>query len=93
MTGPTLRQKVLVTNPQGFHMRPAAAFATHAMKFPDDVHVIKEDQRADGKSVFGLLSLFAPAGTELTIEVTGEHADALLPTLVEIVNTPFKDPE
>jgi phosphocarrier protein HPr len=93
MTGSTLRQTVLVTNPQGFHMRPVAAFATQALKYPGEVWVIKDDQRADGKSPLALLSLFAPAGTELTIEVSGEDAGALLRTLVEIVNTPFSDAE
>ena len=93
MTGSTVRQKVMVTNPQGFHLRPVAAFATRAMKFPGEVRVLKGDQVADGKSPINLLALGAPEGTELTIEVTGDGAPAVLSALVEILNTSFPDPE
>jgi phosphocarrier protein HPr len=88
MTGPTLQQKVLVTNPQGFHMRPAAAFAGLAKKFHSDVRVIKDDQRVDGKSVLELMCLAAMPGSELTIEVSGDDAPDALTALVEIVNAP-----
>jgi phosphotransferase system HPr (HPr) family protein len=91
MSGTTLRQTVLVTNPQGFHMRPAAAFAKLAMTYRCDVHVLKEDLRVDGKSTLNLLTMFAPAGTELIIEVTGEDAGTALPALVDVINTSFDE--
>jgi len=92
MTGEPLHKKVLITNPQGFHMRPAAAFATRAKQFPGDVHVVKDDQRVDGKSVLELLCLAALPGSELTIEVSGPDAGPALDALVEIVNTPAEEP-
>ncbi len=91
MMGQTATTKVVVTNPQGFHMRPAAAFARQALQFQGQVYVTKDDQRVDGKSPLALLSLFAPPGTELTIEVTGEDPGVVLSTLAEIVNTTFDE--
>lgn len=93
MTVPTVRQTVMVRNPQGFHMRPAAAFAGRAQKFPGEVWVSKKDERVDGKSLISLLTLGADEGSELTIEVSGDGAAAVLSALIEIVNTPFSDPE
>ncbi len=93
MIGSTLTTKVLITNPQGFHMRPAASFVKIAKQFQSAVHVTKDDQRVDGKSVLNLLSLGAPCGTELTIEVSGADATAALAALVEIVNTSVEDPD
>jgi phosphotransferase system HPr (HPr) family protein len=87
MSGPTLQRKVTVTNPQGFHMRPAAAFATLARKYQCDVHVIKEEQRVNGKSPLELLLLVALPGSELTIEACGADAPEALDALVEVVNS------
>ena len=91
MIGPTLSTKVLITNPQGLHMRPAAAFVSLAKKFACTVQVIKDDQRVDGKSVLNLLSLGALEGTELTIEACGADASEALPALVEVVNLLAED--
>jgi phosphotransferase system HPr (HPr) family protein len=93
MSGPTLQRKVLITNPQGLHMRPAAAFAMVARKFQSEVCVIKDDQRVNGKSPLELLLLVALPGSELTIEVTGADASDALRELVEVVNLRPDDPD
>jgi len=92
MIGQTLRKKVLITNPQGFHMRPATAFARLALQFPCDVRVVKEDQSVDGKSPISLLTLCALPGTELTIEVSGPGAREALEALVGVINVPAEEP-
>jgi phosphotransferase system HPr (HPr) family protein len=93
MMGQTLTTKVLITNPQGFHMRPAAAFVKVAKQFQCSVVVGKDDQRVDGKSVINLLSLGAPCGSELTLEVNGVDAGEAMAALLEVVNTTFEEPE
>lgn len=92
MTGEPLRQKVLVTNPNGFHMRPAAAFAATAKQFQSDVRVIKDELNVDGKSVLELMCLVALPGAELEIEVTGADATAALRALIDSFNAPPDDP-
>jgi phosphotransferase system HPr (HPr) family protein len=93
MMGQTLTTKVLITNPQGFHMRPAAAFVKVAKQFQSAVYVCKDDQRVDGKSVINLLSLGAPCGSELTLEVSGVDAGEALAALLEVVNAPADEPD
>ena len=86
MSGETLRQKVVITNPQGFHMRPLTAFVELARKFQSAVFVCKDDQRSNGKSPLELMTLGAEQGTELTLEVSGSDARAALDALVELMH-------
>ena len=81
-----------VTNPQGLHIRPATKFAECVQKYNCEVFVLKDDQRVNGRHPLELFLLVALQGTELTIEVSGPDAEAALPILVEIINTPCDDP-
>jgi phosphotransferase system HPr (HPr) family protein len=88
MNGATLRQKVVIQNPQGFHMRPLTAFVELARKFKSTVVVCKEDQRRDGTSPLELMTLGAEQGTELILEVNGPDAQAALDALVPVITAP-----
>ena len=93
MNGPPLLQKVVVTNPQGFHMRPMAAFAQLAARFDSSVKVSREGQSVNGKSILDLMLLAAAQGTELTLEVAGPDAQAALDALVQLLKTPPTEEE
>jgi phosphotransferase system HPr (HPr) family protein len=88
MNGAPLQQKVVVTNPQGFHMRPMAAFAQLAARFESSVKVSREGQSVNGKSILDLMLLAAAQGTELTLEVAGPDAEAALDALVALLKAP-----
>ena len=66
MIGPTLQKKVLITNPEGFHMRPATHFAVVAQKFQSEVWVVKEDRRVNGKSPFEMMTMYTLDDGDLT---------------------------
>jgi phosphotransferase system HPr (HPr) family protein len=85
MNGETLQHKMVVINPEGFHMRPATAFAELAKKFVSDVAILKEDKAVNGKSPLSLLSLVALPGTELVLEVSGADAREALEALVKLL--------
>jgi phosphocarrier protein HPr len=95
MTGDSIRQTVSITNPQGFHMRPMAAFVEAANRFPCGVAVMRPGQPpVNGKSILSLMGLVAVQGTELVIEVTGPHAADTLQELVAILQRNFdEEPE
>jgi phosphotransferase system HPr (HPr) family protein len=88
MNGATLRRNVVISNPQGFHMRPLTAFVELARKFQSAVFVCKDDQRRDGKSPLELMTLGADQGTELVLEVTGSDAPTALDALAELLAKP-----
>ncbi len=92
MKGESVRQTVSITNPQGFHMRPMAAFVEAANKFPCAVTVLRAGKEpVNGKSMLGLLGLNAPEGTELVIEVKGPSAAEALQALVGVLERSYDD--
>jgi phosphotransferase system enzyme I (PtsI) len=86
MTGDSLRQAILITNPQGLHMRPITTFVEVATRFQSDIHLGKKGcELVNGKSAIQLLSLGAEQGTELILEVSGPDATEALGALVDIL--------
>jgi phosphotransferase system HPr (HPr) family protein len=86
MNGDTFRQTVRVTNPNGFHMRPATAFVELARRFQANVTVSRDGRSVDGKSIFELMgNMLTPQGGELIVETSGPDAGAALAALVELI--------
>lgn len=85
MNGETFQCKVVVTDPQGFHMRPLTVFTQLAGKFQSKVTVTKDTQRVNGKSPLELLCLGATQGTELILEVSGSDAREALEALTDLL--------
>jgi phosphocarrier protein HPr len=81
--------KVIVTNPQGVHARPADMFVKLALQFKSTIEVIKDGNRVDGKSILDMLTLAAVAGSELQFEATGPDAQQALDALTDLVRQDF----
>lgn len=80
-----------VTNKLGIHARPAALFVKIAGKFTSDIHVEKDGETINGKSIMGLMMLAAAQGAELTITAEGRDAEAALKALEEIFHLKFNE--
>lgn len=80
----SIRHTLIITNPQGLHMRPLTAFVEAATRYQSSVVVIKAGAPpVNGKSLVNLLGLAAEQGTELTVEVSGPDAEEALKAVVE----------
>jgi phosphotransferase system HPr (HPr) family protein len=86
-----LRREVTIANPQGLHLRPAAAFAKLARQFTSSVTVIRDDRCVNGKSQLDLLLLAAEPGAILAVEVEGPDAVSALNLLAELLASPNCD--
>ncbi len=62
-----------ITDPEGFHARPAGMFVKEAKKFPCTVTVIKDGKRADARKMFGLMGLGIKGGQTIAVECDGEQ--------------------
>lgn len=91
MNGETLQRVVTIVNPQGLHMRPAAAFAKVARQFRSTVTIRRDDRSVNGKSQIDLLLLAAEPGAQLLLEVSGDDAPTALNALGEILEMVFED--
>ena len=80
-------RKVTIVNPQGLHARPADKFARLANRFTAKVAVIKDEQRANGKSILDILMLAAEYGSQLTIEASGGDAEEAVDALAFLLES------
>ena len=78
-----------IKNKFGLHARPSASFVQTASKFQSEVKVEKDGQVADGKSIMDLMMLAACQGTDITVKVCGEDAQAVLDALEELIEGQF----
>ncbi|SRR5690606_16406786 len=93
MSQVSARREVTITNPQGFHARPAHLFVKLASQFSSQVRIIKGNEVIDGKSILDLLTLGAGNGTKLSLEVVGDDAEAACQALVGLIEGGFDDGE
>jgi phosphocarrier protein HPr len=93
MSGQPLQRKVTLAIPMGLHFRPAAALAKLAATFPGNVVVLKEERRANGKSMMELMMLAAECGTELLFEADGPDAPQALDALANLLASWEEPPE
>ena len=82
-----------IINVLGLHARAATKLVQLASRFPCDVTVGRDEQRANAKSVMGVLLLCASKGTFIDVEADGERADECVKSLGELIAARFGEPE
>lgn len=58
----------------GLHARPAGQFVTLASRFESEIHIGRDEEWVDGRSVLSVLSLAAGQGTKLRVRAVGVDA-------------------
>jgi phosphotransferase system HPr (HPr) family protein len=91
MNGEPLLRMVTIKDPQGLHMRPAAAFAKRAREFQSTVTLRRDDRAVNGKSQLDLMLLAAEPGATLVLEVEGDDAAAALAVLADLIEAVIGD--
>lgn len=66
-----ISKTVILNNEVGLHARPAAIFVKEANKYLSDVEIRLKDNRVNGKSIIGVMSLGAFHGEEISLVVEG----------------------
>lgn len=80
-----IEKELIIGNKLGLHARPAANFVQVANKFTSDITVIKNEIRANGKSIMEILTLEANQGSKIKIVVFGEDAKEAVDELEKIL--------
>ena len=90
-SAPWVEEKVTVRTMQGLHARPAREVWAAARKFTSEVHIVKGPVDADAKSIFDIMTLDAPCGTELTVRARGTDAADAVRAVGQVISTEFKE--
>ena len=73
-------------NKLGLHARPAALFVQAANKFDSRITVEKDNDKVNGKSIMGILTLGAERGSLIIIEAEGRDAEMAILELERLVS-------
>lgn len=75
-------ETIVIINPTGLHARPSAVLASLAKRFDARVEIQKGDQRANARSVVGLMALEVGNGDKVQVVARGAQAQAALDIIV-----------
>ncbi|MCE9673853.1 HPr family phosphocarrier protein [Myxococcus stipitatus] len=78
-----------IINELGLHARAAAQMVKVANRFKSDVLIEAQGQRANAKSIMGVLMLAAAQGVQVTLTCKGDDAEACLQELAKLIADRF----
>jgi len=86
---PHVQAQLTLTNKLGLHARAAAVFVRALTGLNAKVTVGWEGRSVNGRSVLELMTLGAPLGSTIEIQVSGAEAEAALAALTKVVENRF----
>lgn len=91
-TEPTPPPVVLVIrNRLGLHARAATLMVKTVSGFDARVEIGKDGRWVDGRGIFGLMTLEAPAGSRIEVRASGPDAAAALAAITALVERRFDE--
>ena len=84
-------KELTVVNKLGIHARPASLFVKTASRFACEIHVEKDGEKVNGKSIMGLMMLAAGPGSKVKLHVKGADAAAAMSELEALVQRKFDE--
>jgi phosphocarrier protein len=78
-----VRQKVVIKNPTGLHLRPAGNLCKEAMQFKSLITFDFKQNTANAKSVLSVLGACVKSGDEIELVCEGEDEEIAMQTLVK----------
>lgn len=82
-----VKQKVVICNPTGLHLRPAGMFCKTAMEFGCKITFQCRNTTANAKSVLSVLGACVKEGDTIEIICDGEGEQEALKRMVEAVES------
>jgi phosphocarrier protein len=86
-----VEQLVPIQTRAGIHARPSALLVQTAKDFQSNIYLEKGNDRINGKSIMGILTLGASYGTEIKVIAEGEDEQAALAAMVKLFNKKFEE--
>ena len=83
---PRIEKNIQIKNPQGLHARPAAMFVQIASKYNSSITIQKGDEKVNGRSIMGILTLGAQQNCMVKLIVDGTDAEEATQELETLLN-------
>lgn len=78
-----------ITNRLGIHARVAAKLVETASRFQSEIFLEKDGVEVNGRSILGILTLYCPQGSRLTIRVAGEDSGEAIAAFARLIGEKF----
>ena len=78
-------KELVLTNAQGFHMRPASVFATAMGKYSCDVTIKFNDNQYNAKSLLNMIAACIKCGSEIEVVCDGADENEALAEAVQLI--------
>jgi len=88
-TAQKFTKRVILTNEDGLHMRPATMIYECAAKFQSEVELEANGRVVGTHSVMELLLLAAIKGTVITVSAEGPDCEDAVNTIVDLISSEF----
>ena len=88
-----ITENITIINKLGLHARAASKLVSKASQFESDVFIDKQGNRADAKSIMGVMMLAASKGSEVVLEVDGNDEKDCMAAIVQLINSRFDESE
>ena len=82
---------VTIRNRAGMHARPAALLVKTASRFTSQIFIEKDEERVNGKSIMGVITLGATYETPLRIIANGPDEAAALDAIARLFENKFEE--
>jgi len=92
-TSTDLTKKIEIINKLGLHARAASRFVNIASQFSSHIEVERNGQQINGKSIMGVMMLAAAKGSEITLHICGDDAQACCDAIAALINNKFDEGE
>jgi phosphocarrier protein len=84
-----LRARAIIRNKRGLHARASAKIVEASARFQSEIHVVKDGNAVNGRSIMGLMMLAASIGSEVEITAQGPDAAEALIAMLALVDAKF----
>ena len=82
-----VRQKVVIKNPPGLHLRPAGILCKEAMQYKSLITFTFRESTANAKSVLSVLGACVKCGDEIELTCDGQDEQEALDALVKAIES------
>ena len=84
-----LHASATIRNKRGLHARASAKIVEAAARFQSEIHIIKDGNAVNGRSIMGLMMLAASIGSTVMVTTEGPDQEEAMKAILALVEAKF----
>ena len=85
----TIHASAKILNKRWLHARASAKIVEASARFQSEIHIIKDGQAVNGRSIMGLMMLAASIGSTVMVTAEGPDAQEALTAMLALIEAKF----